>query len=226
MNELAVTVAIVLFPGLIAVAIADKITVHSPRWGSFKYGVYSFIFGVFCYIALSAAAWVISRCPSLATHFPISTGGLRIWSFVSERKGLIEPAEVLAATAFAPVIAYAAAFAVNYKIFNKVAAKLGVSRKYGDENLFSFFLNSDDIDWVYVRDRDSRLTYEGRVFSYSENTHMQELVLANVKVYSYEDSEELYFVPSIYLSKPNGSFIIESIPGDYLEGGNGKEAAE
>lgn len=226
MNELAVTVSIVLFPGIIAVAIADKITLHSPRWGSFKYGVYSFIFGVSCYVALSGVTWVVSLCPSVASHLPISAGGLGIWSFVSERKGIVDPAEVLAATIFAPFIAYAAAFTVNYKVFNKLAEFLGVSRKYGDENLFSFFLNSNDIDWVYVRDKEGGLTYEGRVFSYSESSHMQELVLANVKVYNYEDSAELYFVPSIYLSRQSGSFIIESVPGDYLENENGKETSK
>jgi hypothetical protein len=49
---------------------------------------------------------------------------------------------------------------------------------------------------------------------------MQELVLADVTVYRYEDSSELYSVPSIYLCKELGKFIIESIPNELLREDN------
>ena len=52
--------------------------------------------------------------------------------------------------------------------------------------------------------------------SFSENSDIQEIVLYDVTVYRYEDSEKLYFIPNIYLSKKSGNFRIESIPEDYL----------
>jgi len=226
MNELAITVAIVLLPGIVAAAIADKITLHSPRWGSFKYGIYSFVFGVICYITLTAIVWVGSFFQWFLELVPQSAEGLAVWRFVADQTSTPKLSEVLAATVLSPVVAFSAAFAVNHKVFNKVASKLRVSRKYGDENLFSFFLNSDDIDWVYVRDSERGLTYEGRVLSYSENDDRQELVLVNVMVYSYEKSEKLYFVPSIYLSKDDGSFVIEAVPLEYLEESNEQETTK
>jgi hypothetical protein len=107
---------------------------------------------------------------------------------------------------------------------NKIAKKLKISTKYGDENLFSFFLNSQNIDWIYVRDIQNNLTYQGRVVSFSENDGMQELVMSEVTVFKYETSEEFYSVPLIYLSKPSGNFIIEAVPPELLEEKNGKEA--
>lgn len=217
MNDLAITVAIVLLPGILAAAIADKITSHSPRWNSFKYGMYSFVFGIICYIALSILIWLASYFQWFVDLVPQTIGGLSVWSFVSDRNSNIEILEILAATALSPFVAFSAAFAVNHKLFNRMASTIRVSRKYGDENLYSFYLNSGDIDWVYVRDQKKGITYEGRVLSFSENDNMQELVLVNVKVYNYEDSAELYSVPSIYLSNTDRSFTIESVPIEYLE---------
>lgn len=65
MNELAIAVGVILFPGLITAVICDKITVHSPRWGSFKYSVYSFIFGVSCYVALQGLAYAKLALPAI-----------------------------------------------------------------------------------------------------------------------------------------------------------------
>ena len=205
MNELAITVGVVLFPGLIAAVICDKVTVHSQRWGSFKYSVYSFICGVSSYVALQLLAylwnWVAaSACPSLLLASPT----LDVWTIATTQKTSIDVSEVFWATALSPVVAAAAASTVNHKLINNTAQKLHLSSKYGDENLFSFFLNAQDIDWVYLRDIPNKLTYQGRVVSFSEVDDMQEVVLSEVTVFAYETSDELYSVPLIYLSKRGG----------------------
>jgi hypothetical protein len=43
------------------------------------------------------------------------------------------------------------------------------------------------------------------------------LVLYDVVVYRYTDSEKLYSVPTVYLSKPVGEFVIEAIPNDRIK---------
>ncbi|MDX8391571.1 MAG: hypothetical protein R8K53_03255, partial [Mariprofundaceae bacterium] len=101
--------------------------------------------------------------------------------------------------------------AINKKVLNRMAQCLSISDKYGDENLFSFYLNAEETNWVYVRDPERKFTYRGQVYSFSENESIQELVLVNVTVFQYEDSEELYSLPSIYLSKEAGRFIIEAV---------------
>lgn len=224
MNELAIAVGVILFPGLITAVICDKITVHSPKWGSFKYSVYSFIFGVSCYVALQVLAylwdWIAaSALPPLV----LVSATLDVWAIVTTQRASIDPSEVFWATLLSPGIAAGAAFIVNHKLINRVAQKLRISSKYGDENLFSFFLNAQNIDWVYVRDISNKLTYQGRVVSFSEADDMQELVLSEVTLFAYETSDELYSVPVIYLSKARGTFIIEAIPPELLEKQDGKE---
>jgi hypothetical protein len=224
MNNLAVAISIILLPGLVASVICDKITVHSPRWDTFKYSIYSFLFGVLSYGLLQFIDYANFLILGLfdktqVTQFTV----LKVWSIIQDDKAKIAFSEIFQATLLAPVVALIASFLVNYKIINKIAKKIRVSQKYGDENLFSFFLNAKEVDWVYVRDPGVGLTYFGRVVSHSECDSMQEIVLSEVTVHEYETSAELYSIPIIYLSKPLGSFVIEVPAPAEEENKNGKE---
>ncbi|MDD2325008.1 MAG: hypothetical protein PHW63_03215 [Alphaproteobacteria bacterium] len=220
MNELAVSIGVILFPGLIACVICDKIAAHSPRWGTFKYSIYSFIFGVLCYVCvelfLNAMTWISSLfCPLTVASYP----PLHVWSIVTSQKADINIQEIAYATIAAFFVSIAATYINNNKFLYKIASYINVTRKYGDENLFYRYLSLNGVDWVYIRDPSTNQTYKGIVASYSENDHIQEIVLADVTVYEYETSVELYSLPSVYLSKPTGTFIIEAAPEDV----NGKE---
>ncbi len=224
MNKLAIATVIILFPGIIAAIICDKITVHNTKWGSFKYGMYSFVLGISCYVSLQLLAFTKDLMDAIVpTYSHLKWTQLEVWNIIKKDDVDIIFSEVLLATLLSVPIALLATYLINHKIFNKLATSCGVSRKYGDENLFSYYLTSDDIDWVYVRDIPNRLTYQGRINSYSENDNIQEIVLYDVTVYSYEESDELYSLPSIYLCKRMGKFIIESIPDERLEEYNEEE---
>jgi len=157
--------------------------------------------------------------PERLNILPLRAGTLAVWSIVTDNRARIDLREVFAAAFFG-------AFLVNYKIFHKFAQKLLISQKYGDENLYSYYLNAKEIDWVYVRDFERKLTYQGRVVSFSENDKVQELVLADVTVFAYEDSTEYYSVPNIYLCREMGRFVIEAIPLENMGVSDGKEASE
>ncbi len=210
MNGLAIAISIILFPGLVSCVICDKITVHSLKWDAFKYSIYSFLFGVLSYGLLQVMDYA---CYYVYVLFygdqSVTVNILKVWSIVHDEKAQILISETFNATLLAPIIALTASFIVNYKIVNKIAQKMRISEKYGDENLFSFFLNAKEVDWIYVRDKGIGLTYFGRVVSHSECDSIQEIVLSEVTVHEYNTSDELYSIPIIYLSRPLGSFVIE-----------------
>lgn len=215
MNELAIAVAIILFPGLIASVIADKITAHTRHWGTFKYGIYSFVFGVSCYGLLQIFYY-------FAALFFGFNPRLHVWSLISPYQIDVSLVEVFFATLLSPVVAFTAVYIFTHKLFHHIAIRFNISNKYGDENLYSFFLQNRT--WLYIRDIENNLTYEGLLVSYSENDHIQEIVLSEVTVYSYKDSEKYYSVPSMYLSKAIGKFNIEEIPKSKWETENAQEA--
>jgi hypothetical protein len=78
----------------------------------------------------------------------------------------------------------------------------------------------------YVRDSEKGLTYQGRVVAYSETDHIQELVMSEVTIFRYVDSALLYSVPTIYLTKEMGKFVIEAIPKNLLGDENGREKTD
>lgn len=228
MNSLAIAISIILLPGLVACVICDKITVHTPKWDAFKYSIYSFLFGVMSYCLLQLIDYTCYLLViKIYKSHTINFNELKVWSIIQDEKAKIALSEVAKATLLAPIVALIASSFVNYKLINKIAKSIKVSQKYGDENLFSFFLNAKEVDWIYVRDKGVGLTYFGRVVSHSECDHIQEIVLSEVTVHEYETSDELYSMPIIYLSRPLGSFVLEvpeTATSEKKEGENGKEA--
>lgn len=214
MDQLVVTLIVVLLPGIVATVICDKIAVHS-KWTPFKFGVYALVLGVFSYTALQLIYYAIDIITACSFN-PEKWSHLNTWKATEADNPEIPANELAYALILSAPIAYLATYVINHKLFNKLAKILKVSAKYGDENLYSYYLNAVEIDWIYVRDKESNLTYQGRVVSYSETETMQELVLSEVTVYRYEDSAELYSVPTIYISKPFGQFVIEAVPKSLL----------
>lgn len=225
MNQLAAAIAIVLFPGVIASVICDKLIVHYQRWDAFKYGVYSFVFGLLSYAALQGVVVLLHDVdrymPGIAT---VQGPGLSAWSVVAEEKYRINLLEVLWATFLAPAVAILAALIVNFKLINRLARKVGISNKYGDENLYSYYLNAKGVEWIYVRDKEAGLSYFGRLNSFAEYSGTHELVLDQVEVFEYDTSTFLYKVGSIYLAKPVGRFVIEVPELSNDEETNGQQA--
>lgn len=225
MNELLLTIGIISFPGLIAALVCDKLVVHTEPWGSLKYGIYTFVFGISSYVVVQSVCFVLFKSGYYLPLLDVS-GTLSTWKVLSTHTGSVSYSEVIWATLVSPLVAAAASVVVNYKLINKAAQQLGISRKFGDENLYSYFLNSPDINWIYVRDFKNNLTYQGRVQSFSETKSFHEIVLAEVKVFEYSTSDEFYDVPFIYLCGPHGSFAIEAVPPERLGETDGQENSD
>lgn len=216
MNQLSIIIIVLLLPGILSTIIADKLTVHS-KWDSFKFSLYALVFGLASYSTLQTIIWVCSVFTSVLSRSSVQWDTLKFWDIINGNQYSILPNEVILATLLSVPIALIASAIINYKILNKIGKITKISTKYGDENLFSFYLNSKEVDWVYVRNINENLTYQGKIVLYSENDYIQELVLSDVTIFRYEDSVELYSVPTVYLSKKIGEFSIEQIPKDIIK---------
>ncbi|MBU2887183.1 hypothetical protein KO507_15560 [Gilvimarinus agarilyticus] len=214
MNQLVVVLVMILLPGIIATIISDKLTTHS-KWDSFKFGLYAFTLGVLTYATLQLIVYLVDMCKAISL-IPFSWTNLAIWNSALNGGAGIKAWEICVAVFLSVPVAFFASWTINFKLFNKFAQKINVSTKYGDENLYSYYLNAEEIDWIYVRDPKNNFTYQGRVVSHSENDKVQEIVLSEVSVYRYEDSVFLYSVPTIYISREMGQLVIEAIPTDRL----------
>lgn len=208
MNELTLKLILLIIPGILASLVYNRLTAHK-RWSNFEYSFHILLFGVLSYLSLQVLSnitvWVktVLNCNKV---YNIEL--LEIWKTLSN-SNVIPYKEIIFASQIAIVLGFLGSLLDKYKLINKIGRTLKVSNKYGDENLFSFFLNAKETNYVYIRQIKDNLTYHGFVESYSENEVVSEVALSNVKVYSYSDSELLYEVDRIYISLNKSEIIIE-----------------
>lgn len=181
--------------------IFGKLILHKG-WSSFRFALYSIMFGIVSYLILQLIINGINV--TIRDKLP----ELTIWSNLSDASS-IPYKEVGFASIISIILAFAASMIENRKVINRVAGFLGISGKFGDENLFSMFLNSKNVQYIYLRDIKNQLTYHGWVKSFSENENISEIRLCDVAVYNYSDSDFLYEVGEVYLSLNKQEIIIE-----------------
>jgi len=201
MTELTLKLIIILIPGAIATIVFGKLILHK-EWTNFKFILFSTLFGIFSYLTLQGFIELINWV------FNKGIADLSIWASLTDAKN-IPYREVFYSSLVSIVLAFIISFVENRKWINNFAKTLKISNKYGEENLFSRFLNEPDTEYIYLRDIKNNLTYYGWVKSFSENANVSEIRLAEVSVYSYDNSDFFYDIDEVYLSFSKADIKIE-----------------
>jgi hypothetical protein len=195
-SELTLKLIIILIPGAIATKIYQKISIHE-KWTSFQFTVNSIILGGISYLITEL---IIEKC--YEDH--------RLIKFWGNLPAENIPFDLVIKTC---IIGFFLSLLVSaldrYKTVNRIAKTLLISNKYGDENLYSYFLNGRDVLEVYIRDFENNSTYHGLIDSYSEQESFCEIVLYNVAIYDNVGDNEPYYLDKIYLSRPKDKITIE-----------------
>lgn len=195
-SELTLKLILLLIPGSIACVIYERLTIHK-QWNSFKFVTNAILFGGVSYLL---AQVVFNICGNDASF-------TSFWENLPTKE--IPYRAIIKASLLSIVVGLCSTGMDHYKVVNRFGKWLRLTNKYGDENLYSYFLNAKGVEEVYVRDIENNLTYHGLINSFSENDDIKELVLIDVVVYEYETSKKLYELDKIYLSKSKDSLIIE-----------------
>jgi hypothetical protein len=106
------------------------------------------------------------------------------------------------------VLAYIASYFYKKKTINKIGKNLGVTNRYGDEDVWDYFHNMDNYEWVVVRDHKQKLYYYCWIKTFSETNEKRELLLSDVSVYN-EEGEYCYDVEAMYISRDEFDLTIE-----------------
>jgi len=98
------------------------------------------------------------------------------------------------------------------KVLYKIVRKLKISTHYGDDDVWTFFCNSPDTVWIFVRDHKNDLLYFGMLEQYSDPGELRELLLSDVTVYMNSNTDEpLYKTSKVYLSRLHDEISIEYV---------------
>jgi hypothetical protein len=139
-----------------------------------------------------------------------NTGGsLRFFEALFDEGKALSASEVGWASLAAVVVGMLAAWVDNHKCVNKLARRLGVTKKYGDDDLWLFLHNMPrNTQWVFVRDHKVKLTYYGWVKVFSDSEMDRELILDDVDVFD-ESSNLLHSTPTLYMCRDKHDLSIE-----------------
>lgn len=202
-SELAVRLVVMMLPGIVSALIVERLTVHKA-WDAFRFPMYALLLGGACYLLMQAFLNV--------TQCMFGVGGrLVFWSALGDSTRVLDFREIFSAVVVSILLGVAASFAINKKWFNRIAQRLRVTEKYGDESLFYFFLNSPNVSWIRIRIAEDDLIFDGYRESFSESEVWQEVLLRDVQVYRLSDSKHLYDLDSAYIRCSADRAIIEKV---------------
>ena len=211
LSALTLRVVLLFFPGVVCALIVRALTNRRER-ATPEFLIDAFVFGVSTYLLL---VMVQTGCAALAlaAGWP-APAKITFFEVLLNETARISWGEI-ALSAVAALLLGAAVSAIdNYHVLYRVSEKLGISRKFGDPDVWSYFLNSPDIRWVAVRDVATDTLYEGAVEAFSDTGAAPELLLRDVRVSRSSTAAKLYDCNRVYLSRDRSSLVIEQILGE------------
>lgn len=198
-SSLFFELALIFIPGFIWMKIHSRYGFKGDQT-QFDLILNAFIFGVVSYAVLYM-------------FYRYEGWSLRIFNIDSESKKLLQP-EIFPEILFAVLVSVAGGilslYIENHKLFTRLVQKIGATKRYGDEDVWDFVFNSSSsaASFVHFRDFEQRVTYAGIVEIFSETGQLRELVLSDVIVYDFEQTE-MYRVPRLYLARDRANIHIE-----------------
>ena len=201
-SGLAVKLIILLTPGFVSYFVYKRLTVRSNKRSDLMFIAISIFLGILSYTALQ----IVTSC---CGNEDIKTFEIISYDPEKNEEWGIPYMEVLYSSLLGIIIAFLLSYLDSKNLINRLGIFLKFTTKDSDETLYASYLSKKEVDWVYVRDIKNGLTYLGKIFSLAEKENAKEIVLEEVSVYSYPESEKLYEVKSVYLNFNNEGIIIE-----------------
>ncbi|AQU79566.1 hypothetical protein AJGP001_09975 [Planococcus faecalis] len=194
-SELTLKLLILLIPGVIAILVIDLFTNHSKK--DLKY------FLLHSYL-LSIIAYFIH---SLFSHNSFFVN-------ILDSRINIDLSEVIQVSIIGFLLGVVLSYLINYKILYNLAAKIKLSKKFGDGEVWESIISNNEVSWVTIRDNKSKLTYLGKILHFSDVPGKRELALTEVDVFT-EDSDYLYSQQLIYFDFVVGENLVIEIGNSY-----------
>src|SRR4030042_2194739 len=200
-SEFSLRIIFLFVPGIISLLIIEKLSFHK-EYRLFQILIYSLIIGFanysFYYAILKAVNGIFRKGYSCA-----------FFKALSDNSAKIDFGEIALVSLLAILTGYIFTSLINFKVLNKLGNFFRVTKKFGDLDVWSYIMNSKNIEWVIIRDHETDLMYEGWIELFSDSTEYDELLLRDVVVFNNSTGKEIYKTPGLYLPKRRENITIE-----------------
>jgi hypothetical protein len=201
LSEFSLRIIFLFVPGIISLLVIEKLSFHK-EYKVFQFLIYSLIIGFGNY----SVYYAILKAVNPIIHKGYSCS---FFSALADSSAKVDFGEIAMVSLLAIITGYVLTVLINFKVLNRLGRFLRVTKKFGDLDVWSFIMNSKNIEWVIVRDHETDLMYEGWVELFSDSTEEDELLLRDVIVFNNSTGEELYKTPGLYLPKKRENITIE-----------------
>lgn len=173
-----------------------------------------FVFAILSYLAADTLLYSISKVPCLA-WLSYDPDFMLVKNLIGS-PGKIDDKAIMVSTLCSVPVAGLLSFFYRLKVWNRLCQWARLSNRYGDEDVFNYFLDSelDAPRWYVVRDHKESLIYYGGIAVWSDEAEDRELLLAEVDVYSNQgdgNAQFLYSCSNLYLCRNRDDLSIELI---------------
>ncbi|MBC6428575.1 MAG: hypothetical protein GDA55_05030 [Cellvibrionales bacterium] len=193
--------ALVFLPGIIWATIDAKYGAGlKPSQATLL--IRAFMFGVTTYAILYGIYWIFGKTFGYSAALDSGATSLNFTELADE---------IAFSVPLSLVLTICWLWIVQNRLLNKFLHKIKVTQRYGDGDVWSYALNSDDanVKYVHLRDLENDFVFAGWVNAYSEEAEdFRELLLTDVVVYG-EHGQEVSRVPFLYLSRPKHNIWVE-----------------
>ena len=198
-SEFAFNLLLIFFPGIICTYMVDLFTNHRER-KQFQFIINAFVLGFGSYLFYGFAVYCIA---------PEKVCKINFLHALSEGKTTISLREILKVSIISSILAVFIIIINTYKLHFRLFRRLNITKKFGEQDVWGFLMNSSDTEWVTVRDMENNIMYDGSVKAFSDNSKDAELLLENVSVYKNDSGQHLYDINAQYLSLNKDKISIE-----------------
>jgi Family of unknown function (DUF6338) len=199
-NATFIQFSLIFLPGIIWAAL-DARFAAKKEVSQFNLMINAFLFGV--------ASYAITFLIYTLLHKPFALGSnIRFDEGVSGLSNVVDEIVTAIVVAFAGAILWL--YGSTYKVFTRFFQFIRATKRYGDEDVWDYLLNSDSpiTEYVNVRDFDKKIAYSGYVSIYSESGALRELVLRDAEVYDFAGNL-MFRMPHIYVARKPDDMHIE-----------------
>lgn len=206
LSVLTLRVVLLFFPGVLCALVVHSLTIQRERTTP-QFLTSAFVYGVSTYLLLASIREVYAagakaggwKTPPRVTFFDVLTN----------ERARIAWGEITLSAVVALLLAVLVAAAVNHNVMHRLAERLRVSRRFGQADVWGYFLDSPQTNWIIVRDTQADLLYEGWVDAFSDTGADPQLLLSDVAVYQASTGTKLHDRKRVYLTPRKESVIIE-----------------
>lgn len=206
LSVLTLRVVLLFFPGVLCALIVHALTIQRERTTP-QFLTSAFVYGVSTYLLLAGLRAVSAGCAKLLGWE--APPHVTFFNVLTNEKARIGWGEIGLSAIVALLLALLMAVVLNNNVLHKAAERIGISRRFGEADVWGFFFNSPQIQWVAVRDLATDTVYEGWVEAFSDTGSSPELLLRDVSVSRNTTGTKLFDCARVYLARDKASLIIE-----------------